>query len=751
MLRFCLVSLLLIPALAFVFAQDTISVDATSTMHICMDKNPAASGPCAAPPRSLSKISPAYPEKARRARREGTVVLGVTIGKDGLTHDIHVLTGLDDDLNQAAITAVSQWKFEPATYEGNPVAVDMRIEVNFRLDGDASPPQAPRTSSSTEQIRNLFSDASEANNRHDYQTAANLARRITAMSPQNGNGWNLLGISLLELNQLDAAAAALETAIKVDPASTFAYNNLGRVYGRQRKYEEAAVQFRKQIVINPQDHYAHGNLAMMLHDQKKCSEAMSELEKALALTPNKAELLLAQGECDIDLSNLAKGLSELEQATSASSAPGTWNSAAYNLAKRNIELDRAEKWSETSLSMESARLHSISLDHLTPDQLNYVFWIAHYWDTRGWIYFLRGDNARAQAYIEPSWWLLPLPIIGDHLAQIYEKTGQPENAIRTYAMAVASADRPTRANIDPDEVAEAKQGLARLAGPNANIDSLIARGRTDLAAMAVISIPNGTKSSGSADFTLRVAPADKPLQVRQISGDASLAKLADALQSAHFRVHIPEGAAVEIPLRGTLSCQPGESQCRFTLLTSETAVDLARKEAAIDSPSMADAPAADPHVYDSPSMGMRISLPDEWKMVKEEPGSFSRPHNATFNKTGSMAYFMLTREHLEGTADLYKKMLESFFSKRQDYKSNGEESVKRDGLAGTRWSASWNENGVVYYSVMELFTVGDDHYRLTALAPKEVYDRYTENFENMFRSVRFPMLRTDPRVLEGLQ
>ena len=71
-------------------------------------------------------------------------------------------------------------------------------------------------------------------------------------------------------------------------------------------------------------------------------------------------------------------------------------------------------------------------------------------------------------------------------------------------------------------------------------------------------------------------------------------------------------------------------------------------------------------------MGMRISLPDEWKMVKEEPGSFSRPHNAMFNKTGSMAYFMLTREHLEGTADLYKKTLEVFFSKREDFKSNGE-------------------------------------------------------------------------------
>ncbi len=749
MRRFCLAPLLLVSAL--LFAQDTISVDATSAMHVCSDKNPAASGPCAIPPRPLSKVSPTYPEKARQARHEGTVVLGVTVGKDGSTRDIHVVKGPDEELNQAAITAVSQWKFEPATYEGNPVAVEMSIQVNFRLDPNASPAQEHGTARNPE-IRNLYTDASEAYGRHDYQTAANLARRVTTLAPQYYSAWNLLGISLIELNQLDAAAAALDTESKIDPASTFAYNNLGRVFWKQHKYEEAAAQFRKQIVINPQDHYAHGNLGMLLRDQKKCADAMPELDKALALTPNKPEVLLAQGECDIDLGNRAKGISELEQATSASSAPNIWNSAAYHLAKRNIELDRAEKWSETSLTMESPRLRSVSLDHLTPEQLSCVFRIAHYWDTRGWIYFLRGDSARARAYVEAAWALLPHPVMGDHLGQIYEKTGQRENAIRTYAMAVAAADRPTRTNIDPDDVADAKQRLAKLAGQGVNVDNLIGRGRTDLEAMTAISVPNGTKSSGSADFTLRIASAETPLlQVRQISGDASLGKFVDPLQSVRLPLRIPEGAAVEIPLRGTLTCQPSEVQCRFALLSSEAAFDLASKEVAIDTPSVAETPGADPHIYGNPAIGMRISLPDEWKLVKEDPGSFSRPHNVTFGKAGSVAFFMLTREHLEGTADLYKKMLESYFSQRPEFKSYGEKSVTRDGLTGTRWSISWNENGVVYSSIMELFTVADDHYRLTALAPKEVYDRYTESFENMFHSVQFPMLRTDPRVLEGLQ
>ncbi|MGA2360122.1 MAG: hypothetical protein ABSF66_14050, partial [Terriglobales bacterium] len=67
--RFCVMPVLLVSAV--LFAQDTISVDAVSTMHVCTDKNPGSSDPCATPPHPLSKISPSYPEKARRLRSEG--------------------------------------------------------------------------------------------------------------------------------------------------------------------------------------------------------------------------------------------------------------------------------------------------------------------------------------------------------------------------------------------------------------------------------------------------------------------------------------------------------------------------------------------------------------------------------------------------------------------------------------------------------------------------------------------------------
>jgi TonB family protein len=350
--------LLLVVTTAPLYSQDTLSVDAVAAMQVCT-KDSAVESQCATAPRPLSKVSPTYPEKARQARKEGTVTLELIVEKDGSVSGVHVVKGVDKDIDRAAIEAVNQWKFEPGTYQGKVVDVDLTLTVNFRLATNPSP--APSSGNPQQQkevadnFRNLYSDAVEAYKREDYATAANLLRKATSVSPDNSSAWNELGRALLALNQLDAAAESFQTSIKKDPSTRNAYNNLGLVFWRQRKSDEAAVQFRKQIVVNPDDHYAHRNLGMMLRDEHRCGDAMPELQRALSLTPNHAETLLAQGECDLDLGNRAKGISELQQATSISSAPNIFNSAAYTLAKRNIEIGMAEKWPETCLTIEKTR------------------------------------------------------------------------------------------------------------------------------------------------------------------------------------------------------------------------------------------------------------------------------------------------------------------------------------------------------------------------------------------------------------
>jgi len=84
-------------------------------------------------PRVLYQPDPEYSEEARKAKYQGTVILWVVVGPDGRTKDIKVQRSLGLGLDEKAIEAVRNWKFEPARKDGQPVAVQINIEVNFRL------------------------------------------------------------------------------------------------------------------------------------------------------------------------------------------------------------------------------------------------------------------------------------------------------------------------------------------------------------------------------------------------------------------------------------------------------------------------------------------------------------------------------------------------------------------------------------------------------------------------------------------
>ncbi len=75
---------------------------------------------------------PAYPELARRARIEGTVVSEVIIDRNGRVSNIRVVSG-HPMLVQAAIDAVKGWKYQPTMLNGEPVEVITTVRVAFRL------------------------------------------------------------------------------------------------------------------------------------------------------------------------------------------------------------------------------------------------------------------------------------------------------------------------------------------------------------------------------------------------------------------------------------------------------------------------------------------------------------------------------------------------------------------------------------------------------------------------------------------
>ncbi|HWR38738.1 MAG TPA: energy transducer TonB [Patescibacteria group bacterium] len=88
------------------------------------------------PPRLLDKTEPSYPAEARNQGIEGTVGVRIDIGENGRPNDCQVVRSSGHaSLDNAALTAVRQWRFAPARDQdsGSSVRCYSTVTVVFNL------------------------------------------------------------------------------------------------------------------------------------------------------------------------------------------------------------------------------------------------------------------------------------------------------------------------------------------------------------------------------------------------------------------------------------------------------------------------------------------------------------------------------------------------------------------------------------------------------------------------------------------
>jgi protein TonB len=86
-------------------------------------------------PRVLREVKPQYTADAMRAKVQGVVELEAVVLPDGSVGDVQITRSLDHTfgLDNEAIKAVKQWRFEPGRRLGQPVPVLVTIELTFTL------------------------------------------------------------------------------------------------------------------------------------------------------------------------------------------------------------------------------------------------------------------------------------------------------------------------------------------------------------------------------------------------------------------------------------------------------------------------------------------------------------------------------------------------------------------------------------------------------------------------------------------
>lgn len=85
-------------------------------------------------PVPIQQPTPKFTPEANQKKIQGDVLLEVVIGKDGAVRSARVLRGIGYGLDQSAVdTVTKQWLFKPATLNGQPVAVQINVDVTFRF------------------------------------------------------------------------------------------------------------------------------------------------------------------------------------------------------------------------------------------------------------------------------------------------------------------------------------------------------------------------------------------------------------------------------------------------------------------------------------------------------------------------------------------------------------------------------------------------------------------------------------------
>jgi bla regulator protein blaR1 len=84
-------------------------------------------------PKLVYAPDPEFTEKARRAKYQGVCVISTVVDAQGNPTQVQVVRHLGMGLDKKAVEAVKKYRFTPAMRLGNPVAVQVNIEVNFRV------------------------------------------------------------------------------------------------------------------------------------------------------------------------------------------------------------------------------------------------------------------------------------------------------------------------------------------------------------------------------------------------------------------------------------------------------------------------------------------------------------------------------------------------------------------------------------------------------------------------------------------
>jgi len=314
-----------------------------------------------------------------------------------------------------------------ASLASNPSAVDgfCLVAQQTEIDVYGSP-----------EARDLFNSGRLNMEQGRPRQALDAFEAAIKKDPNFALAWSAAGTVHFGLGDREQGVEEMRRAVELAPRVREYYKGLASSLMFLKREEDALKVWQHMQQVFPEDPDARKNIALILGDLGRYREELPQLEAAMN-DPDGWKLMIELGLTYAELGQNDKAIAALEGALQHDSSAHSLNAVAYALTEKNLMLEQALQYARRAVHEREGESSHISLEHLTYDDLRTMPGLGGDWDTLGWVYFKLKQDPAAQTYLEAAWNLFESPTIGDHLGQLYERLGQRDEAIRTYALALA--------------------------------------------------------------------------------------------------------------------------------------------------------------------------------------------------------------------------------------------------------------------------------------------------------------------------
>jgi tetratricopeptide (TPR) repeat protein len=373
-----------------------------------------------------------------------------------------------------------------------------------------------------------------------------------------------LGGILLRRGKAEEGIDELKKAIAAAPEDPQVYQMLANAYTMVRRYDDALEAWKQVEKLSPGDFTPSGGIGWILIQEERYTEAIAKLQPAFEKNPRVAPLAFTLGIAFARSGDGDKAAAAFAKALDLIPTANELNSVGYELADANVRLDDALRYSEQAVEQEENATSTIDLANLTIADLRKMPALASYWDTLGWTHFRLGHMEKAEKYLNAAWKLVQIPTVGDHLGQLYEKTGDKQKAINFYALTLATNHAPLGTSAR----------LETLLGSKSRAEASVKSVLGVLGEQRTVSLARIAKGQANAEFFVLFGPDGRLTDVKFVSGSEELRGALKALTSATYNIALPDERATKLVRRGILYCPATRPGCQFVLQPPETVNSL---------------------------------------------------------------------------------------------------------------------------------------------------------------------------------